>query len=148
MNDAYSTSIIIYNTLLAGFATLLTYLGLNKEAFTLFAVLLIIDYVTGVGKARIIGQSITSNRMKYGIASKMVLLFIPIVLAIGAKIINQPSDSILFVGVNILVLSEVYSIIGNIYSMRTKEELPEIDAVAAIGRFIRDKLIALGGGEK
>lgn len=148
MSEAYGTSMIIYNTLLAGFATFLTYLGLNKEAFTLFAALLLIDYVTGVGKAGIIGQSITSNRMKYGIASKMVLLFIPIVLAIGAKIINQPSDSILFIGVNILVLSEVYSIIGNIYSMRTKEELPEIDAVAAIGRFIRDKLIALGGGEK
>lgn len=148
MNDAYSTSMIIYNTLLAGLATLLTYLGLNKEAFTLFAALLLIDYVTGVGKAWIIGQSITSNKMKYGIASKMVLLFIPIVLAIGAKIIKQDAEDILFVGINILVLSEVYSIIGNIYSMRTKEELPEIDAVAAIGKFIRDKLIALGGGEK
>jgi len=148
VSEAYTTWMIIYNTLLAGFAMFLTYLGLNKEAFTLFAALLFIDYLTGVGKAGVLGQSITSNKMKYGIASKMVLLFIPIVLAIGAKIIKHDAEDILFVGINILVLSEVYSIIGNIYSMRTKEELPEIDAVAAIGKFIRDKLIALSGGEK
>ena len=79
--------------------------------------------------------------MKYGIISKFSLLLIPLVLAIAAKAVSADFSYVLIVGINILVLSEVYSIVGNIYSVRTKEELPEYDAVAMIGKKIRAMLI-------
>jgi len=135
------TAQVIFNVTTVGFSALLTYLGIGSEAFTLFALLLGIDYVTGVLKARAIGQSITSNRMKYGIISKLSLIIVPIVLAIGAKAIGADASSVLSIGINILVLSEVYSIIGNIYSIRTRLELPEYDVVSAIGKRIRAILI-------
>ena len=74
--------------------------------------------------------------MKYGMASKFVLILIPITLAIAAKILGQDFSDILFTGINILVFSEVYSIFGNIYSMKKKKELPEIDAVAELSAFV------------
>lgn len=120
---------------------LVTYLGLNGESFSLLAVLLLIDYVTGILKARAIEESITSNRMKYGIVSRLSLLLIPIVLAIGAKATGADFKFVLLVGINMLVISEVYSIISNIYAIRTRQELPEYDVISILGKKIRAFLL-------
>lgn len=138
---------ILMNSLMIGSAGLLTYLGLDKEVFTIFGWLLLIDYVSGVIKAKRIGEEITSKRMKFGIISKLSLVIIPIVLALAAKALHGDAGTILYVGLNILVLSELYSIIGNIYTINNpnKEELPEWDAVQAIGTKIRVVLIRMSG---
>ncbi|MDD2651670.1 MAG: phage holin family protein [Sulfurimonas sp.] len=150
---AEGTTASIYAKVLFNFFTvcvggILTYLGLNVESFFLFAMLLLIDYITGVAKAFRLNQCITSNRMKYGILSKLSLLLIPLVLAIGAKAVGADFKTVLLVGVNILVLSEVYSIIGNIYSIRTKDELPEYDVVAMLGKRIRAVLLRYSDKEE
>lgn len=136
---------IIWNGIVIIFSGILAYLEISEEPFTLFAILLIIDYLTGLTKAKTLNISITSNKMKYGILSKLSLLLIPIVIAIGAKAVGADSHYILLSGMYILIMSEVYSIIGNIYSTRTKEELPEYDAVAMIGKKIRAFLILKSG---
>ena len=136
---------IIYNFIVVLISSVLAYLNIEKEQMMLLAILLVIDYLTGLHKARMLGQSITSNKMKYGCISKLLLLLVPIVLAIGAKSAGADFDFALFVGVNILIISEIYSIIGNIYSSRTKEELPEWDAVSIIGKKIRNTLLRISG---
>lgn len=140
MNEAVATK-IIFNMGNLSVSSLMLYLGIDGEAFALFSVLLLIDYFTGIWKAKALKQSITSNKMKYGIISKLSLIMVPVTLAIGAKAVGADFSSVLSVGMNILVLSEVYSIIGNIYSIRTKQELPEYDAVALIGKKLRTILI-------
>jgi phage-related holin len=139
---------IVWNTFVVLFSGALAYLQISQEPFTLFAILLIIDYITGLWKAKTLGISITSNKMKYGLISKLSLLIIPIVLAIGAKATGADYHYVLLSGMYILILSEVYSIIGNIYSIRTREELPEYDAVAMIGKRIRNILIKNSGEDK
>lgn len=136
---------IVWNFFIVLFSGVLSYLEISQEPFTLFAILLIIDYLTGVMKAKVLGISITSNKMKYGVISKLSLLLIPITIAIGAKAVGADSHHILLAGMYILIFSEVYSIIGNIYSIRTKEELPEYDAVSVIGKKIRTFLILKSG---
>lgn len=139
---------IIWNTFVILFSGVLAYLEISQEPFTLFAILLVIDYITGVWKAKTLGVSITSNKMKYGLISKLSLLIIPIVLAMGAKATGADYHYILLSGMYILVLSEVYSIIGNVYCMNTGEELPEYDAVAMLGKQIRNILIRNSGETK
>ena len=136
---------IIWNAIIILFSGILAYLEISQEPFTLFAVLLILDYFTGVWKAKNLCISITSSKMKYGIISKLSLLLIPITIAIGAKAVGADSHYVLISGMYILIFSEVYSIIGNIYSIRTKDELPEYDAVAMIGKKIRQYLILKSG---
>lgn len=138
---------IVFNFFTVCVASWLAFIGLNAETFFLFSLLLIIDYVTGVLKARALGHSITSNKMKYGIVSKMSLLLIPITLAISAKALGADFKYILYAGMNVLILSEVYSIIGNYYAMKHKEELPEYDAVSILGRKIKNLLIRAEGSE-
>lgn len=143
--EGYAGIKIILNTATIGIAGILTYLGLDQEIFTALGWLLFIDYFTGVWKAKTLGHTISSNKMKYGVVSKFSLMLIPFVFALAAKAMDTNAANVLFVGMNILVLSEVYSIIGNIYSIRTKEEMPEFDAVAALGHKIRKILIKYGG---
>ncbi len=139
---------VFYNFIVILISSMLAYLELDKEPMFFFAVLLVVDYITGLYKARILGHSITSNKLKYGCISKLLLLLIPIVLAIGAKSVGADMDKALTVGINILIISEIYSIIGNIYSARTKEEFPEWDAVAMIGKMIRNILLRLLGDKE
>lgn len=138
------TAKVVFNLCVMHLSFMMTYLGINGESFLLFSILLIMDYITGVLKAKALKHSITSNKMKYGIISKLSLLFIPVTLAIGAKAVGADFATVLLVGINILVVSEVYSIIGNFYAMRTQEELPEYDAVAMIGKKIRNVLLKYG----
>lgn len=136
---------VFYNFVVIFISSLLAYLNIEKDPIMLLSILLVIDYFTGLHKARTLGHSITSNKMKYGVVSKLMLLLIPMVLAIGAKGVGADFDFVLLVGINILIISEVYSIIGNIYSSRTKEEFPEWDAVAMIGKMIRNILLKKSG---
>lgn len=148
MIEATTFMKIIWNSFVVLFSGILAYLEISQEPFTLFSILLIIDYLTGLAKAKTLQVSITSNKMKYGLISKLSLLIIPIILAIGAKATGADYHYVLLSGMYILILSEVYSIIGNIYSIRTREELPEYDAVAMLGKQIRNILIRNSGEDK
>ena len=139
---------IIWNSFVVLFSGILAYLEISQEPFTLFALLLVIDYITGLAKAKTLGHSITSNKMKYGLISKLSLIIVPLVVAMGAKALGADSHYVLTSGMYILILSEVYSIIGNIYSARTKEEFPEYDALSMIGKQIRNILIKQSGDSK
>lgn len=147
MTESFVTMKTVYNVCVVCFAGLFTWLGLDVEVFIVFAFLLILDYLSGLGKARVLGHQITSNKMKYGIVSKLSLIIIPLTLALAAKGVKIDATNVLYVGMNILILSELYSIIGNIYALRTKEELPEYDAVAALGKRIRTWLIKMDGSK-
>ena len=69
-----ATLMVVFNFITICCGSMMTYLGLDKEAILLFSVLLVIDYITGVAKACRLKQSITSNRMKYGLISKFSLI--------------------------------------------------------------------------
>lgn len=145
MTETATTLTLLWNTTVILFSGMLAYLNISQEPFTLFSILLMIDYITGLAKAKTLGHSITSNKMKYGLISKLSLLLIPVVIAIGVKAVGGDSHFVLLSGMYILIFSEVYSIIGNIYSTRTKEEFPEYDALAMIGKQIRTILLRKEG---
>ena len=128
-----------FTSVLGAISWVLTYAGINKEVFAIFAVLVVIDFITGIGKAYILKQSITSNKAKYGVLSKFSLIFLPVVMALAAKGVGANATTFFTWGMNLLIMSELYSIIGNIYSIRNGKELPEWDVVALLGRKIREK---------
>ena len=102
---------VFYNFIVIFISSMLVYLDLEKEPMFFFAILLVIDYITGLYKAKILGHSITSNKMKYGCISKLLLLLIPIVLAIGAKSVGADMNKVLLVGLN-----SYYSTVSNSYA--------------------------------
>jgi len=136
--------VLLFTIFLSNIAGILTYLKIPIEPFSLLALLIVIDFITGIWKAHSLGLQITSHKAKYGIVSKFSLLFIPIVMAIGARAIGQDGGEFFTYGLNLLIVSEMYSAISNIYCLRTKQELPEWDAISLIGKKIRNMF----GGDK
>lgn len=145
MTEAFTTTQVIYNFLVWCFALIVTWLDMDINMLTSFGVLLVFDYITGLGKAYHLGHSITSNKMKYGIVSKLSLIIVPLIINVAAKGLGSDSTILLDFVIVILILAEVYSIIGNIYSMRSGEEMPEYDAITAIGKRLRTVLIRMEG---
>ena len=141
MNEGQTQGISILYTLIIACCA---YLDISWESLTLLAVLLIIDFVTGIAKVFVIDKSgLKSNRAIAGLISKLSLLFIPIVVSIAAKQAGYDFKSMTDSVITMLVLAETFSIIGNIRAINTRKEVEEIDAVSFVLNKISKMIEAL-----
>ena len=110
----------------------LMYTGLPAEPAAILAVLMCIDFVAGVSRARTLGEAVTSHRMKVGAISKCGVLTVPLVMALTAKGLGSDFTWLVQWTVSVFILSETYSIIANIYAMKTGKEAPEWDIMSVL----------------
>lgn len=111
--------------------SILVYFNIPQEAFYILASLMFIDTITGIAKQyRVESIWLTSKRMSIGIMAKFVTLMF---LFSGWLVINffkiDPEYYIQTV-MSILIMAEFYSIIQNVYAVRTGIILPEYDAIS------------------
>lgn len=136
-------SVTLKSTVMSGlylpFVALSNYLDFNWELFAPLAMLLFLDYLTGWIKVWIVDpENLKSHRAIAGIITKAVVLVIPVAFLIAGKQIEMLTT----VGYSIiamLVLAELYSIIGNIRSIVERKEVPEVDAL----RFVLRKIASI-----
>lgn len=128
------------NAVLGAGAWVLTYVGLPIEPAIILGALMTIDFFSGLGRAHSLNEQITSRRMKSGIASKLLLLLIPLAVALAAKGLGHDWGYLISFCVSAMILSELYSFISNIYAMKTGDDLPEIDVIKMLGKHIRTAL--------
>ena len=111
--------------------SVLVYLNIPQETLWILGSLMIIDTLTGVAKQyKVESIGITSKRMTTGIVTKFVTF---LCLLSGWLVINHfdldPKYYIQTV-MSILIMAEFYSIIQNVYAVRTGIILPEYDAIS------------------
>ena len=111
--------------------SILVYFNIPQEAFYILASLMFIDTITGIAKQyRVESIWLTSKRMSIGIMAKFVTLMF---LFSGWLVINffkiDPEYYIQTV-MSILIMAEFYSIIQNVYAVRTGVILPEYDVIS------------------
>ena len=111
--------------------SVLVYFNIPQEAFYILASLMFIDTITGIAKQyKVESIGLTSKRMSIGIMAKFVTLMF---LFSGWLVINffkiDPEYYIQTV-MSILIMAEFYSIIQNVYAVRTGVILPEYDAIS------------------
>ena len=128
------------NAVLGVGAWVLTYVGLPIEPALMLGALMTLDFCSGIGRAHALREQITSRRMKSGIASQLLLLFIPLAVALAAKGLGQDWSYLVSFCVSAMILSELYSFISNIYAMKTGDDLPELDVIKMLGKHIRTAL--------
>lgn len=116
---------------------ILIYLDLPIEPLAILALLLLIDYVTGVLKVFILKGYLRSYRAVAGLLTKGSILLLVFALAFMAKGINIDFKLYLQIFISVLIISETYSIFGNVYSCISKEEVEEFDAVALTIKKVR-----------
>jgi hypothetical protein len=133
---------------ITGFSALFAFLGLNPIQFTILAALMCFDLFTGIAKAYRLESNISSYKLRIGVISKILYLCVPIILALTVRGINASFGSYLIsFSVNALILAEAYSILGNIYTFKTKHKMQEVDAISYILRAIKRQLDRLLEGD-
>ncbi len=133
-----NTKEFILNFLYIPFIAFLNFIKLDATVISMYALLLVIDIVTGVLKAIRLGRKPTSKAFLIGIMAKLTFLLIPITIAVAAKGIGLDLTSFVTTVIAALILNEVYSTIANIYTINTGKEAEEFDVLSKILSFIRD----------
>jgi len=140
MLEAATYKMIFLNFLYIPFITLLVWLDVSSEQFMILSILLTIDFITGVKKVFILKGSLKSCRAISGFITKGLVLLLVLSLAFMAKGLNLDFELYLSLFISALIVSETYSIFGNTYSVITKEETTEFDAVAFVILKVRKKV--------
>ena len=119
--------------------------SIPNDILMIYIILILIDVLTGVIKAITLdGLKVKSKLLNVGIISKVLTLIIPLVLVLMFKSLNLESKFLISSVLSILCLSEGYSILGNIYSIRTKQDVEEFDSITYLltwARCILKKLL-------
>jgi hypothetical protein len=115
----------------------LAYLSVPVESIFILTILLGFDYVTGVIKVFTLKGHLKSYRAIAGLLTKASILLLVLAIAFMAKGIGMDFTLYLQLLISMLIISETYSIIGNVYCIKTKEEIEEIDAVAMVIKKVR-----------
>ncbi|HMS91385.1 MAG TPA: phage holin family protein [Candidatus Absconditabacterales bacterium] len=113
-----------------------SYLNIPHEQVILLSILIMIDFIVGVGKQfRIDPRGITSHRAWLGVMKKASTFIVLAVLAIMWKGVggdSADSREYLKTIISILIMAETYSIIQNVYAIRTGKLLPEYDVISIL----------------
>lgn len=131
------TKLAIVNILWGvGLGVALDYFWMSSETLIILTVMLVLDWIFWVVNAYT-QNTLESRLMVNGLVKKLTrrcLPFIVIMVLRGAWFDNTHiiATSIL----SILIVAEGYSVIGHIYSINYKEQLPEIDALKMLFQWI------------
>lgn len=112
-----------------GIAEILAYFWMTSEWLIIMSVMLILDFVFWLLSAKARGERIESKKANEWLIKKLTRWLLPFIVAAWIKRTWMQWIEILVSAiVGMIIFSELYSIIGHIYSINYKEELPEIDA--------------------
>lgn len=107
------------------------YLGLSVENYSILAMLMILDLITGIVRAGVIHgwRSVTSRIATFGILTKLTMILIPLVIALAAKGVGMNLLVVAKMALGTMILSEAYSVLGNIQAIRIRKDIKEFDAI-------------------
>lgn len=120
--------------------TFVEWLKIPKESFSILAILLLFDYLTGILKVVRLGETLKSYRAISGVLTKGLILVLVFALALMGKGLCLDFELYLSSFLSVLIISETYSIFGNAYSAINKENIAEYDAVSMIIKRMRNTL--------
>jgi phage-related holin len=138
----------IGNAKLTGYlliVALFEYLGIPSSQITILGILMVIDFATGVGKQfRIDRRNITSHAAWMGAMKKVATILALLSIALMFKGLEIEANGYIKAILGILIMAECYSIIQNVYAIRTGVCLPEFDAISILlksfGDFIQKRI--------
>lgn len=120
--------------------TLFNYLHIPNLEFSILALLMVIDFLSWVSKQiRLNPQELTSHKAWLWIQKKVWTLASVIVIALMLSVISfWWTEKYITSFIALLVMSETYSILQNIYIIRTWEKITEYDVVSRVIRWVWD----------
>ncbi|UXQ88854.1 holin family protein [Tenacibaculum phage Larrie] len=114
------------------------YLGIDKEAFGILIVFMCIDSVLGAIKAVQLGEKFSFKILLWGFCLKLCILIVPLIVSLLGKAMKYDFSVTVNIVICVLLISESYSIIGNIYMAKYKKVLDKVDIVSMLLKSLRN----------
>lgn len=115
------------------------YLAIPTEQLSILALLMFIDFITGVGKQfRIDPKEITSHLAWLWVMKKIATLVSVLSVALVFKGLSINEQRYVVGILSIFITAEGYSTLQNVYAIRTGKILPEFDVISIVLRNIGD----------
>jgi len=108
------------------------YLDIPVEIFNILVSFILFDTFFGVLKSLRLKKKVSFKILIWGFCLKISILLIPLVIALLAKGLQLDFLVLITVTIKILILSEFYSCIGNIYAIKNKKELNKFDVISVL----------------
>ncbi len=108
------------------------YLDIPVEIFNILVSFILFDTFFGVLKSLRLKKKVSFKILIWGFCLKISILLIPLVIALLAKCLQLDFLVLITVTIKILILSEFYSCIGNIYAIKNKKELNKFDVISVL----------------
>lgn len=136
----------IVNTSTIFLSSVLSSIHIPISAFLTLTVLMLIDVVVGLGRSYRLQIPITSYRIKLGVISKLGVLLI--VLSVGlafthSGLVVEDLKEYIQLILWLFILSELYSIVSNVYAIKTGDNLPEVEVLSLLGTKLKKLMEAL-----
>jgi len=114
------------------------YLQISTIQFSILWLLMIIDFMAGISKQWVLNPvDITSHRAWLWILKKAWTLISVIVVAMMLSAVwPWDSEKYVIAMVSLLIMAETYSILQNIYVIRTGEKITEYDVVSKVIKWV------------
>lgn len=117
--------------------SIFAYLWIDHQVFLLYTLLLFVDFITWIAKWWVM-KNLSSSKAISWFLWKFLMLLVIFSFWVFWKINDYDMSYILSWTFLALSLAELYSILANVYEIKTRKILPEYDAVAIIIRFFMD----------
>lgn len=110
-------------------AEILDYFSISGEWLIIMTVMLVLDFIFWILSAKSRWEKIESRKWQHGLVKKLTRWLLPFIVVAWLKWTGMWwIEELVHVIIGMIVFSELYSIIGHIYSINYGNELPEVDA--------------------
>lgn len=118
-------------------AGILDYFSISQEGLLVMSIMLVVDFIFWIIAAKVRGETIESKKRQEWLVRKLSRWVIPFIVAWGLKRTWMwGMEELITAILGMIVFSELYSVIGHIYSINYKEELPELDSIKLLLNWI------------
>lgn len=114
------------------------YLEIDMNVTGILFALMMLDTLLGVIKVFTLGQKFTFKKLMWGIVTKISVLSIPLTVALMAKGVDLDLRQFVLVVMDVLIVSEGFSAITNMLSIKTKKDIQNADYITVLLSKIRD----------
>ncbi|TNE75016.1 hypothetical protein EP331_00170 [bacterium] len=128
-------------------APVFAYFGIDQEVFVILCSLMFLDSFLGGIKSHRLHTSLPDTYSKWewqkfwwGLCVKIMVACLPFLLAILAITFDYDGKWFIDACIKIMIVSEVYSVLGNIYAIKNRKDVKKIDAISVILHTTREAL--------
>jgi len=126
---------------------LFIYFGIDQEIFVILCGLMIVDSFLGGVKSHRLHKVLPNKFQKWewqkfwwGFSIKIMIASLPFLLAVLAITFQYDGKWFIDACLKIMIVSEVYSVLGNMYAIKNRTDVKKIDAFSMLLHTIRETL--------